>query len=526
MLTDLNNDGAALNSLGHGILLSTNDVLEQAAGQTLPGNSRILATEIGFSGTGRFLLNNSANDVDRIAAAGPTEIVFHDTDELTISTVGRLSGLSVTNRIHVETFRDLRIETSLVAANGIEDTTSATGEVIELYSKDGNIVIDGDDRQVTISTDENPLRSNQQTGDRIDIRADFDRTAAPNQPRSTEGQLTLIGAVELRTDGGVARQFTPRPVPGLAGTAFFFFQSNPLPVTIDNSPAIWNSLNAYINGFRVLIGVAGEENLVINLDWQDPVEEPGVARDLSIQAQALQSGIDHLITSERLQTIFVSQGGTLNDIAHLYSSLDLTLIQQHQQRTLIPVDFSVSQHTSINIQANTVEQEGVLEAIVGRQISTTDNVLTGDRQFENGLVVFTIPTVSPAPAAFFITNTTLTLERPFTTPPRDIVQTFDRQVVADFGGGGAVESAFGTEVYLQIRRQYVVDGPAEIVVARITDSRILSSKEAFEQFVLEQIELQDGSGYEIWMITDTGGKRVSDPSCSSRSLEVDLDLPS
>ncbi|MDA1230212.1 MAG: hypothetical protein O2856_05515, partial [Planctomycetota bacterium] len=72
-------------------------------------------------------------------------------------------------------------------------------------------------------------------------------------------------------------------------------------------------------------------------------------------------------------------------------------------------------------------------------------------------------------------------------------------------------SAFSTEVYFQIRRQFETDGPAEIVVERITDSRLISSREAFEEFVRQKPELQDGAGYEIWLISETSGQKVERP---------------
>jgi hypothetical protein len=49
------------------------------------------------------------------------------------------------------------------------------------------------------------------------------------------------------------------------------------------------------------------------------------------------------------------------------------------------------------------------------------------------------------------------------------------------------------------------------VVERITDSSLISSREAFEKFVEQNPELQDGAGYEIWLISETAGQKVERP---------------
>ena len=107
-------------------------------------------------------------------------------------------------------------------------------------------------------------------------------------------------------------------------------------------------------------------------------------------------------------------------------------------------------------------------------------------------------------------------ERPALEIPR-IEAPFELPVVSDvvgnidFGAGASSDAAIGTEVYLQVRRYFELDAEAEIVIPRITDSEFISNRESFEEFVEENPELQDGSGYEVWLITETSGQRIERP---------------
>lgn len=126
----------------------------------------------------------------------------------------------------------------------------------------------------------------------------------------------------------------------------------------------------------------------------------------------------------------------------------------------------------------------------GLDVTSTDNPTNGFGNFDNGVATFKIPTVSSAPAAFFGNEGTIRVDRPTTITPPENSAVFTSLVVGDFGGGAVSGSAFSTEVYFQIRRQFEADGPAEVVVERITDSRLISSREALEKFVRDNPELQ------------------------------------
>jgi hypothetical protein len=492
----------------------------------------------------------SANDVNVLSISNAFDggdIQFHDTDDLIVRTVSAqtvglfqfdgVSGIVATGGdIEIRAVQDLTILKTIVSSNGVEDSTAAGGEKITLESVDGNILIDAANGPILITSDEAP-GSNAVTGDQIVLLADSDgnynadldgdkipdsvdndidgdgilNSGDPVLNGRIQGQVKFVGDVTLSTDGGVAKKFAKRPEVGLPATAFFVYVSKPMPLAIDNSPVSWVGTNAYLDGFFIEVGVQGEENLVLDLDWQDPTDEPGVVNDALIQQGAQASGIIHAVSSERLQQFLVANGGNVNTVGHVYTARDFSLFQQVQNITTIVVDFSVSHHSSIDVQGVSVSQANATETVPGRDLASTDNRNTFPGLFENGIATFKIPTVTPAPAALFNGAAVARVDRPFAVSVPEQRTVTSQALTTDFGGGAVSGSAFSTEVYFQIRRQFEADGPAEVVVERITDSSLISSREAFEKFVQQTPALQDGAGYEIWLISETGGQKVERP---------------
>jgi hypothetical protein len=490
------------------------------------------------------------NDVDVLAVTNKFdggEIRFHDVDELLIDSVaaqyaGQLlseatTGITATGGdILVRSVGDLTIRQSISSLNQVEDRTAATGETITLEAIDGNILLDGTAGSILITTDE-AAGSNAITGDQVVLLADSDRSDSGdldgdgildsfdsdidgdgilNESDSTpgtssEGRVEIRGDVTFSTDGGVAKTFGPRPEVGEDSTAFFEFVSDPLPLAIDNAPASWDSENANINAFFVVIGTAGEENLQVDVDWQDPIDETGVATDAASQAAGRALNIQHQLSSERTQQFLVAAGGVQNTVGHLYTIRDYTAFQKLLNQTTIVVDFSVSHHSSIRVEGHQVTQTGITQSVPGRDIASSDNANTSPNIFENGIALFKIPTVTPAPPALFASGFTPRVDRPVVVAPFENTIAFSVQVTGDATAGAVSGSLSSTEVYFQIRRQYESDGPSEIVIEKITDSRLISSREAFEKFVQQNSELQDGAGYEIWLISETGGQKVERP---------------
>jgi hypothetical protein len=491
------------------------------------------------------------NDVDVFALRNNSatgDSTFHDIDALTIGdvtgrttagiTAGPLSGLTgLGGDLSVVAGSHLIVLRNVISRDGVVDATGLTGERILLESRNGNILLDAGNGLLSISTDEDAATSNAVTGDSISIVADRDGSyngdldgdgtpdsrdrdldgdgilngMDPIADRMPEGQVTILGEVVISTDGGVARRFGPRPAVGETGTAFFEYVSLPLPRTVDNVPATFDSANAYLNAFYVEIGVAGEQNLTVDVDWQDPEDEPRVEQDPGVIALSGVHGIDNPVVSTRAQQFLVAAGGGVQTVGHLYTAADYTQFQRVFNRTTIVVDFSVSHHSSIDMRGSLITQNNSAQPVPGADLASTDNLLTPGLVRENGIATFRIPTVIPAPPAFFSNNVTPRVEPLINQSTLELVRVPDPPVVTDFGGSAASGGAAGTQVFFQIRRQFEVDEPAEVVIARIRDSRLIASREALAKFVSENPELQDGAGYEIWLVTETGGQRVERP---------------
>ena len=511
-------------------------------------------------------LGAASNDVSTLAIRNVSEggnISFHDVTNLTVTSVtvadvGNLSTASFAGidsdagDINVTSTGNLIVNQNINAAS--DTSTTAIDETITLISRSGNFTLaDG----TVISTDEDPIAGNfvDATGDRIDILAGTD---------GTNGIVDLgdPATIELRTDGGVARQIAPRPsgftsAPTTgAETAF---------VTLTDAANSRSNLTATENGLLgqldFVFGVAGEENLEVVFDFGvitiiDPTTN-GVAGPAVQQA----SGIFVFDESDRDKSIFIiSEGGERYRIEHLFTSSDLVTTTndrngREQNPNIIGVRFSVAQHESINVfgtgavdptSPTTVSTAGAFTGVTsavtdasGVAISPTaaglslltstdtnglrnlqaeassafplQNVVDTPTGRPIGLAEFEFIAGPPPGLVRFEPSERFVADPPKVAAPIDALAISRIAGDAFFGEAGASDAGVGTDVYLQIRRYFELDAEAEVVIARINDSDLITSRQAFEEFVAENSELQDGAGYEIWLVTETGGQQVERP---------------
>ncbi|MCA9049051.1 MAG: hypothetical protein KDA89_10015, partial [Planctomycetaceae bacterium] len=262
---------------------------------------------------------------------------------------------------------------------------------------------------------------------------------------------------------------------------------------------------------------------------------------------------------------YIDEGGRQYLISHVYSIDDLvTTTTDRNGREINPsifgVRFSVAQHESINIWGAAAAVPGTSTTVAADDFSGTSPTVTDAAGTTINPAAATLALLSStdlnnlrdlhdASSASRQQATELPLQNVTVTStgvplgeaewefiagpspglvpsvvqksPDPIIPRTEALVIApvvseitgdvSLGGGAASESAIGTDVYLQIRRQFEVDSPAEIVINRVTDSSFISGRDEFEQFVAENPELQDGSGYEVWLVTETSGQRVERP---------------
>ncbi|MEZ6122903.1 MAG: autotransporter-associated beta strand repeat-containing protein [Planctomycetaceae bacterium] len=558
----LNIDGSLtvtqqLNSGTADVRVVTDGTMVQSATGTITAG-KLGIRQQGLSGD--VLLGSAPNDVDVIAVSNVAEggsVTFFDADDLTVASVAdqQIGNLTFTATTGVDTNagdisitaeNDLTVTENINAAHNT--LTDSIDESITLISRSGDFVLADN---TIISSDENPAPGvfDDLTGDQMTIIAGSS---------GGSGVVNLGSNIEVRTDGGVARQIAPRPAAFAAAptsgaeTAF---------VTLSDSENMRSNLTFSNGGFLgildLVFGLAGEENLEVVIDWGATLETSpvGIAGD----ATALPSGeLQFDLTDADKAIFYIDAGGQEYLIPHVYRIIDLvTTANDRNGRQDNPgifgVRFSVAQHDSIQIWGSQATNPGngssesvsdftgtsaTITDAAGQAInpaatalallsSTDTNNLrdfsqqaaplpfdnvdatsTGvpEGQAEWEFVAGPSPGIVPMTPAEVITIDIPRIEAPIDRP---VVTAISTDI--DFGTGAASDAAIGTDVYLQIRRYFEVDADAEVVMARITDSTFISSREAFELFVQENPELQDGAGYEVWLITETSGQRVERP---------------
>lgn len=515
---------------------------------------------------GDVTLGAAANDVDVISVTNAAEfgqVVFFDSDELTVGSVAAaaMASLSVAATSGIDTNAgniSITSDGTLTVADTIDAAhatrTDSLDESVTLISRNGDFVLLDN---VVITTDEDPTPGvfDDITGDQLTIIAGS---------VSASGTVDLGSNVEIRTDGGVARQLAPRPTAFAAaptsgsGSAF---------VTLSDAENMRSNLVSLGDGFLgvldLVFGLPGEENLQVVIDWGTVSQT--TLTDVTPAGNAvedpLEPGLFRFDAADSDKVVFfIDQGGQRYLIPHFYEVIDLATTPQDRNGrqfnpNIIGVRFSVAQHSSINVWGDTVVDPGsgavqappdftaanpiapVIDAtgaavvIPGSglaSLSSTDpNPLDEFHQQAAELPLanrFVTSTgrpqglaewefiAGPAPGIVLVVPTPLPkLEIPRIEAPIESAITTEIAGNLSFGDGAASDAAIGTDVYLQIRRYFELDAAAEIVMPRITDNTFISSQETLQEFIDQNPELQDGSGYEVWLITETSGQRVERP---------------
>ncbi|MEO2017324.1 MAG: VCBS domain-containing protein [Fuerstiella sp.] len=508
--------------------------------------------------TGDVDLSVGRNDVDVLAVrnlAFGRDITFFDIDDLAIdeistATIGNLTftetaGLDVNaGDINVTSDGNLTVSQNIDTAHNTQ--TTSIDESITLISRNGNFVLADN---TIISSDENtaPGVFDDVTGDQITLIAGA---------VGGSGNVDLGNDVEVRTDGGVAKQIVPRPSAlaslGTVNDAAF--------VTLADAVNMRNSLESkggkFLGTFNLIFGVNGEENLEVVIDWgvvsSTDLTASGPAGDAI--ATVTPNAFEFTLNDADKTIFYIDEGGKEYFIPHLYSAFDLTISANDRNGRevntgLIGVRFSVAQHESINVWGESTPDVPAFDPLnapdtytvtdaTGRTVaptaaalallsSTDTNPLRSFSQestqlpFEN---LDTTPTAAPLGLAeweFLTGPAPGYLALPPQQTPTANIPLAEAQILSaivseipgdvEFSAGAASDAAVGTEVYLQIRRQFELDTDAEVVISKIRDNTFISKRQSFEDFIRDNPELTDGSGYAVWLITETGGQRIERP---------------
>ena len=371
---------------------------------------------------------------------------------------------------------DLLAKRFVYSTDGVVDSSNATdGESITL-----NAGVDVRlEQNVVISTDENLAAgaSSINTSDTLSINAN-----------TTIGTFHVGSGVEIRTDGGVALAFATRP---LGNDSAFFFgagASYPIQPSIGPAAGFGDSSEA---AFTTRIGKSGEENLIVNINWDDPINNSiNVANHAAFNNVVSNGAGSGNVDSAQLLSDFTAfTGGNQFTFGHVYTSSDLALISLTQSN-IANVGFSVSHDQSIMVTGSRVEQTGQTGSNVGDSIlSQSSDGSARFKFFGEGPPLNFSPDPEPVPnpvppnpepVQVAVPLTVVNVEPPVASRVGVSSQSFD---------------------YFQLRRN---EGEAgyEIIDEQISEDNgeSLLDPRTLKQYV-DDNNIPDEQDYELWLIT-------------------------
>jgi hypothetical protein len=427
----------------------------------------------------------------------------------------------------------------------IQDTAPAVAGIDELIEINArvNFVLDADR---VITTDQNYAgslilgsmnRSVRPTTIAEDLRVDeIHITADVNSVGNPNGSVLLGERSTISTDGGIEQQISPRPVKQPSDAQRFIygndsqvFETAFFSGEVLTSNLQFNRVEAGVNVYRATltfkIGVSGEKNLVLDIDWGDATpayrpnkESPSLSPTGKFQFDPSADG--------KATRFLIHEGGQTYVITHEYSQNALDLknpaMPPGRSKTSDPllVRFSVSQHPSVLIEGQSVFNPdgsgpgaGVdpdIPANAPSDTPTNPTPLTHDGlfllsstdvsdspqailpRFDNGVAVFTIPT-APAPPRL---DPELPIQPPALPKPfvPDLGVIITPQLTTETLRSSAAASSISTDEFFEMQRTNPDGTVSE--PERINGNRLLN-REDFEDFVRDY---GDGE-YEIFFVT-------------------------
>lgn len=469
------------------------------------------------------------------------------------------------------TAENIEIFDDILAIQDANSTGNGVNEYIEINAR-GNFTL-GADR--VISTDENYVGSlvvgapqkdvvhDVTPGqDAIRITADFDRNSTDF---NRDGSVQLGSNSTVSTDVGIEQQISPRPERLPSDSKDFIYTSDSAffsgKITVSNLESIdvGTEQPVYLGSLTFVIGVPGERNLILDIDWGDGVSAP--FKDNGTPPIAKLGGFTFEPTDDNKHAtrFLIPEGGVAYTIPHQYSQNALNLknddgVDIPQPGRSLPsnplqVRFAVSHHESISVEGRSVfnpdAQPGVDNPSVPKNspynppsplddrptvlngethlaepatlqhdglfllssTNVTDNPTAFLPRFDSGQAAFTIPThksvsffVPPDPVIVPIETPKLVTTETTVVPPSQL--TTETTVIA------SSSSTVTTTEYFELRR-FGDDGTVEIERLNDFQGDGLLDKERFEKFISDK---GDGE-YEIWFITreNSSGTMIERP---------------
>ncbi|MEI7698383.1 MAG: hypothetical protein WCK86_01195, partial [Planctomycetia bacterium] len=367
-------------------------------------------------------------------------------------------------------------------------------------------------------------------GDLLEVRADADGTFVATGARS--GLLRTGDLLQLRTDGGVAARLANRPkldavLTAVAPNAFFVDQTDPLLSNVGAAEGF-----NYVVTFDLAIPTVGEENLRLDIDWRDFTSGTG-----GIQSRYLS----------------YQDGGAPQTVDYTYSLADFVVFINNSRKEFL-VDFAVGHHETIRVTADTVQQGGTPQFLLGdaalksldeRGVSTTDQgpvqegllgtsltaVPVGkdrgltviddvesnnDYSFEGGTVLVKIPTPP---------------FQPIVTPPpmKPLPQFQAEQLVPVIQPQVVIEVLVEESVLLEApsarsedryELRQLQSGAEKVFLQEVEQGDRLLNPEYLRRWV-DNSELE-GNDYELWLVTRKRTNSGADVLIERKLLEFDV----
>lgn len=172
---------------------------------------------------------------------------------------------------------------------------------------------------------------------------------------ASDGKVFLGEGVTISTDAGIEQQISVRPDVGLTGTAFF--EHDKVFVSDLVSNGFGEDGERLLGKLTVTVGLPGEKNLVLDIDWGD-ITPPD---QVNLVAPTLQPNGTYLFDQviDRTATRFlIPDGGLTYIFPHEYTNSSLNF-PEGQPGRIRPSDpfqlrFAVSQHPTMLIEGRAI----------------------------------------------------------------------------------------------------------------------------------------------------------------------------
>jgi len=225
------------------------------------------------------------------------------------------------------------------------------------------------------------------------------------------------------------------------------------------------------------------------------------------------------VNSDATENLLVLDGDTVQTIGHVYTRSDIDTLTLDKVGPIFGADFSVAHHESIQVVGSFVQQDATANEVTGRLLSSTDDPVSLDPEFEDGLLEVRLPTVFLPPIAREVPPPDPAPTPVAVLPPPEVPPLL-------VNAAEPVEeplTSFSTqsEDYFQLR---TVDSGGQPVEGfeRIDDAVgwKLLQPQRLKEWVLKA-ELPTAEGYELWLIT-TKSRNGEDVTFERPVLKFDI----